>query len=128
MVTATRTTWHEIGELMERFGGGKPRRVQAGERHWQVPCPPGYLRVEVTLRPKWCAVVIDRWHTKGRDPDGQEWFKATLWPFVIAAVKRRRGGSNCLPSGNPTISQAFPIARDDLLTVLELWVAMELSS
>ncbi len=86
----------------------------------------GTFRVEVTLRPRWCSISVDRWHTTGRPTGASEaWFREHIWPAVEAAHQARHSGCGFLPSGGGAFASADPLARDELLDVLRLWVEAE---
>jgi hypothetical protein len=87
----------------------------------------GTFRVEVTLRPRWCSLGVDRWHTSNRDQLlAGPWFKEHIWPFIERAGHWRRAAL-FLPNGGPTYTGATGIDRADLLAVLELWIDAELA-
>lgn len=124
-------TWQTIeATLTDRFAARRRWR-HGNNRGWSVPTPlytAGYLTVEVTLRPRWCSLAVDRWHTSNRDPDiARPWLEANVWPYVHEACNRRRSGYGTLPSGGPTFSSAHPIDRAVLLDVLVPWVEAELT-
>jgi hypothetical protein len=113
-------SWPVIAEHLEALGARLGVRA-GGDRIWHVPHPSGgTFAVEITLRPRWCSLAVDRWRTTDRPEEARQWFEANVWP----AVAPNRAG--VLPSGNPTYSSAHPIARGDLLEVLDAWVAQEL--
>lgn len=123
-------TWKDIETtLTERFGA--TRRWRRGNaRGWNVPMNaagsrPGYLTVEVTLRPRWCSLTIDRWHTTDRDPDvASPWLERHVWPAVDAALETSRYRVGIFPAG-PTYANASPVDRAGLLDVLVPWVEAE---
>jgi hypothetical protein len=124
------TTWAAIETMLtERFGATRRWR-NGSSRAWLVPMPTrGRLTVEVTLRPRWCSLAIDRWHTTDRDPlVAEPWLEEHVWPAVEAACKDRgrHGGYGTLPSGQ-TFASAHPIDRADLLDVLTPWIERELT-
>ncbi len=121
------TTWTDIAAVLEARGG-KLRLRSGNQRAWRVPHPTGgTFQVEVTLRPRWCSLSVDRWYTTSREKDlAGPWFETHVWPFVNEAL-RRHDGFGCLPSGGPTFTAASPLQRGDLLEVLEPWIDAELA-
>jgi hypothetical protein len=122
------TTWDEITAALEARGGVLRYRSR-NERAWRVPHPSGgTFQVEVTLRPRWCSLGVDRWHTSNREQAvAGPWFEEHIWPIINRAVKEYKGGWCTLPSGGPSYSGASVIDRADLLEVLELWIDAELT-
>jgi hypothetical protein len=124
--------WHSVAAVLEGFGAARAGR-SGRTRFWHVPSPRGgprrrgYFQVEVTLRPRWCAIAVDRWHTTDRVAEPSEaWFTEHVWPHVQQAVKTR-GGCGFLPSGGGAFAWASPLDRAVLLDVLTAWVAEELT-
>lgn len=124
---ATGATWAAITALIERHGGRCTDR-NGTTRYFRVPSPTGgTFLVEVTLRPRWCTVTIDRWRTTDLDERrAAAWLREHVWPQVIRAQHDQGARYAWLPNGGPTINTARPIDRCDLLDVLAAWVAVEL--
>lgn len=118
-------TWGHVDELLTGY------RARLCERHrshraWRVPARTGgTFRVEVSLRPRWCSIAVDRWHTTDRPAESEAWFREHVWPAVEAAHQVRRSGAGFLPSGGGAFTRAEPLARDELLDVLRRWVEAE---
>jgi hypothetical protein len=126
MTTAIATDWPTIRTLLESFGGQRGWR-NGSCRAWYVPSPTGgTFTVEVTLRPRWCSLAIDRWRTTDRDLERAEpWFTEHVWPLVQAAIGVRHGWGS-LPGGK-TFAAATPVERKDLLELIQAWVPQELT-
>jgi len=127
----TAVEWPTIAELLEGLGGQpqrRPGRRPGIRRSWRIPSSTGgTFLVEVTLRPRWCTITVDRWHTTDRDPTRAEpWLKAHVWPHVQEAASRRRG-CGYLPTGRAAWSMASPLDRAGLLDVLADWTRQELT-
>lgn len=123
------TTWHDLAALVDRHGG-RPCARHGNTRHWRVPHPSGgWLTLEITLRPRWCSIAVDRWHTADRDRAVAEpWFREHVWPLVDSACRARRAcGYGVLPTGGATFTSAHPIDRDKAPTLIEAWLTAELS-
>jgi hypothetical protein len=124
------TTWADIETTLTDLFGASRRWRNGTSRAWWVPMPTtGRLTVKVTLRPRWCSLAIDRWHTTDRDPEiAHPWLAEHVWPAVDSALQARskRGGYGVLPSGQ-TFASAHPIDRAALLAVLIPWVEQELT-
>lgn len=125
--TRARVDWQAVKALLDGLGGKAAGR-NGSTRYWRVPSPTsGTFTVEVTLRPRWCSIAIDRWRTTDRRREPSEaWFKTHIWPHVHEAVKTRRG-YGVLPSGGGTFASATPIDRAVLLDLLDAWVRQELT-
>jgi hypothetical protein len=129
MTDRTTTTWDTVTALIEGRGG--KRRFRNGpHRGWDVPSPTGgTFSVEVTLRPRWCSVAIDRIRTTDRREDvAKPWLEEHIWPYVNDALLRRKrvGGYGILPSGH-TYAGATPIDRCDVPAVLAAWIDAEMT-
>lgn len=124
------TTWIEVESLITNRWGGRRHGRSGSSRFYRVPSPTGgELLAEVTLRPRWCALAVDRWITTDRtDEPSSSWFESHVWPAVRrAAAARGNGRSGFLPSGGGAWSYASPIERADLVDVLTAWVDQELT-
>jgi len=121
------TDWRAVAELLEGLGGQAAIR-RGRRRTWHVPSPTGgSFAVEVTLRPHWCTIAVDRYRTTDRSPAAREWFEEHVWPHVRAGCVARRTGYGCLPTGAGAWSSATPLDRAVLLEVLAAWVTEELT-
>jgi len=58
----TSVTWATIEALIaDRWNGQRTSR-SGSTRYYRVPAPTGgTFLVEVTLRPRWCSLTVDRW-------------------------------------------------------------------
>lgn len=63
-----RDTETEITTLLTGHGGATGHARRSGDTWpWKVPHPRGgYLVVEIGLRPRWCSIGVDPWHTTDR--------------------------------------------------------------
>lgn len=122
-------TWKTIEETITSRWNGRISYRSRSRRHYEVPSPTGgHLTVEVTLKPRWCALALDRWRTTDREPEvAKEWLEEHVWPIVTRAHDRKKTGSGFLPGGGATFSSAEPIERPDLLEVIVAWVGAELT-
>lgn len=123
------TTWAEIDDLAQQRWAGQPGGRRGSERWWKVPSPTGgYLRLEVTLRRRWCSLAVDRWPTTDRTEEpSTTWFQENVWPAVQSATAERRTGYGLLPSGGGAFACATPIERSALVDILTAWIDQELT-
>lgn len=124
------TTWTEIEQLVtDRWHGHRRYQDAPHRRGYDIPSPTGgTFLIEVTLRPRWCALAIDRWRTTDRsDQPSGAWLAEHVWPVVEAACAKNRRHYGVLPTGGGCYSSAHPIERADLLPVLTAWVDQELT-
>jgi hypothetical protein len=122
-------TWADVDSLMtERWSAWRTGRFGA-MRSYRVPSPAGgTMLVEVTLRPRWCSIAVDRWRTTDRDEAlARPWLEANVWPIVCRSHDAKKTGSGVLPSGNPTITSAYPVDRQYVLALLTAWIDAELT-
>lgn len=122
-------TWETIENTVKRRWNGTRKHRNGTERGFSVPSPTGgHLTLEVTLRPRWCALAVDRWRTTNRrEEPSQAWFEKHAWPLVHKAHKARRVGAGFLPSGGGAFASAHPLERSDLLELMIAWVDAELT-
>ena len=120
-------TWQDIAAIIEARSG-KRASVGGAMRGWRVPSPTGgTFAVEVTLRPRWCIIAVDRWRTTDRDETRSgPWFEEHIWPHVHQALKASRKGWGLLPAGH-TMSSASPLDRAIIPELLAAWMDAELS-
>lgn len=124
------TSWTDVESLISERWAGRRRGRSGSSRFYRVPSPTGgEFLVEVTLRPRWCALAVDRWRTTDRtDEPSSSWFESHVWPVVRQATAARGNGrSGFLPSGGGAWAYASPIERAALLDVLTAWVDQELA-
>ncbi|MEZ5116167.1 MAG: hypothetical protein R2737_07855 [Candidatus Nanopelagicales bacterium] len=127
----TRPTWADLEAAITAATGQPPEHRTLGRSSWReyrVPHPSGgSFSVEVTLRPRYSAVAVDRWWTTSRPPEADAWFEATLWPLVRTATEAR-SGDRCgwLPAGD-VFAFADPVLTTDLHAVLTTWLAQEMA-
>jgi hypothetical protein len=122
------TSWEDVADVLAKRGG-TPIYRYGNRRSWRIPSPTGgSFEVEVTLRPRWCAVAVDRWPTTGRIARfPAAWFEANAWPLVRRALDAKGNRSlGFLPVGTGPCSSASPIDRNDVLELLAGWVDHEL--
>ncbi|WP_326646613.1 hypothetical protein OG884_18480 [Streptosporangium sp. NBC_01755] len=121
-------SWEAIEETVRQRWGGSLRYRNSRERFYGIPSPAGgHMTLEVTLRPRWCSLAVDRWRTTDRHEEpSQAWFEEHAWPVVQKAYKEKRTGYGALPGGGGSFSSASPIDRSDLLDLLIAWVDAEL--
>jgi hypothetical protein len=126
---STRGAWRAIDTLMRDRWTGRPAWRYGRTRAWYVPSPTGgTMTVEITLRPRWCSISIDRWRTTDRaEAVSRTWLQTHAWPLVEAALKANRTGYGVLPTGGATFASAHPIDRKDVLDLLTRWVDAELT-
>ncbi|MEU6725560.1 hypothetical protein ABZ917_17780 [Nonomuraea wenchangensis] len=121
--------WTAIeGTVKQRWNGERTYR-NGSQRGFGIPSPTGgHFVLEVTLRPRWCSLAVDRWRTTDRRMEpSQAWFEEHAWPVVRKAFKARRVGAGFLPSGGGAFASASPIERRDLLDLMVAWVDAELT-
>lgn len=120
-------TWQDIDAIIGAHGGS-PGSRGGYLRSWRIPSPTGgTLLVEVTLRPRWCSIAIDRWRTTDRDETrSQPWFEEHIWPHVDQALQAKRTGWGTMPSGH-TFSSAGPLERAVVPQLLAAWIDAELT-
>ena len=124
-MTATTDTRDALDRIVcdELGGTADTKRRNAKRVTYKIPASRGHLWVHVTLRPRWCSVDVDRWHTTDRNANlSRPWFEATVWPRLLAY---RRSGT--MPTGAAAWTSASPITADDLLDVIGPWLQHELT-
>lgn len=128
VANADHVTWAAVSDLLRDRYRARPRGRYGNDRHWTVPVRDREtLTVEVTLRPRWCSLAVDRWNTTDRDPDiARPWLEANIWPAVRAASRARPGTWAGFLPGGLVYASADPVHRADVLDVLALWVTQEL--
>lgn len=126
---AARVSWKTIEDTVRERWGGEPAHRNTRERGYLIPSPTGgHMTLEVTLRPRWCSLAVDRWRTTDRlEAPSKAWFEANVWPAVHKALKEKKTGAGFLPGGGGAFSSATPIDRSDLLDLLIAWVDAELT-
>lgn len=127
--SASLVSWEVIEETVKQRWGGERKHRNAQERGYSIPSPTGgHLTLEVTLRPRWCSLAVDRWRTTDRhEESSRAWFEEHAWPIVQKAYKEKNTGYGALPGGGGSFSSASPIDRSDLLGLLIAWVDAELT-
>lgn len=120
-------TWADV-EAAIKERDGRERFREARHRIYYVPSPTGgTFSVEVTLRPRWCSLAVDRWRTTDRvEESATVWFEANVWPHVREACGLS-GRSGVLPTGGGSYASAHPIERTVLLPVVTAWIGAELT-
>jgi hypothetical protein len=120
------TTWQDVVAVAEARGG-KRAWCDGRTRCWHIPSPTGgTFTAEVTLRPRWCDIAIDRIRTTDRDQARAEpWFEEHIWPHVSESVRARGTGSGLLPAGR-TFACATPVERAAVPQLLAVWLDAEL--
>ena len=121
-------TWTELEQMVRERWGGRRRSRSGVFRSYMIPSPDGgWLTLEIALRPRWCSLGVDRWHTSDRVKDpSQRWFEENIWPAVRRACEQKRGWG-CLPGGGGAYAGAWPIDRRDLWRLARAWVDAELT-
>lgn len=120
-------TWQDITAIISQHDG-EPTFRSGSYRGWRIPSPTGgTLLAEVTLRPRWCYIAVDRWRTTDRDEARSgPWFEEHIWPHVDQALKASRGRWGTLPCGH-TFSSADPLERAIVPELLTAWIDAELT-
>jgi hypothetical protein len=120
-------TWQDIAAIVSARKA-VPGWRYGSRRGWYIPSPTGgSFSAEVTLRPRWCEIVVDRWRTTDRDERRSgPWFEQHIWPAVDAALLAKRGGWGMLPAGH-TLASASPLHRDAIPELLTAWIDAELA-
>lgn len=121
-------TWKTIEDTITDRWNGRLSYQSGSRRNYAIPSPTGgHLTLEITLRPRWCSLTVDRWATTDRCQEPSDsWLKEHVWPVVKEAVRQRAGGG-FLPSGGGTCAGAHPIERPHLLDLIVAWVDAELT-
>jgi hypothetical protein len=119
-------TWQDIAAITETRDGKRAWR-DGRTRAWHIPSPTGgTLQAEVTLRPRWCDIAVDRIRTTDRDQvRAGPWFEQHIWPYVHRALRARKTGSGLLPAGR-TFACATPVERAAVPELLAAWLDAEL--
>lgn len=119
------TIWAEIDDLLAAHGGESLRPPGVGGGRWKVPTEDGgSFLVEIVLRPKFCTVTVDRHHASPRDASGVDWINRNVGSVSGETVRRCHSGPGVLII-RPSYATVFPIPRERLLQLLDLWVRQE---
>jgi hypothetical protein len=110
----------DIDKLLKKRFGAQPENKKGTERRWRIDSPTGgYFTVEVTLKPRWCSIAVDRWNTTDRAKEPADtWFRGNVWPHI-------KWGS--LPGGGGCYTSAFRLERSMVSSILSAWVEQELT-
>lgn len=139
--------WTDVEKAVRRASAYPVRRTDAGRRRryeitfpWAMTGGPGndFLSVSVQLNQQWSQISLDRIGILpecGTDAGIQlaaeagPWYAENLSPYMTAAREERKNKNDWWtdPQGDGVYQIASPVRRDDVVSILELWIPQEIA-